>query len=241
MKNWSPVLLTLLITCSLSPSISLAQTSSAIVSSPKADTDLEKRAIELINAFKRKDYAQAHIFLTEPLRDYWTVEQLGKFWEKRILPEEGDVVRIIAKKQENIVNGYIVILRIQFTKGINTISITFNKQGEVVGYNFPQNKDIEEVAKLFVQDLFTNKLDSARGYLHPYLKIEIFPAKIKSKTESVVASMGAFQKVSSVDVVPLNANQDLAIVKTKFQKAERDIYVTFDKQKNIVGVDSTQN
>jgi len=241
MKNWSPVLLTLLITCSLSPSISLAQTSSAMVANHKADTALEKKAIELLTAFKNKDYAQAHSFLTEPLRDYWSVKQLGKFWEKRILPEEGDIVKILAKKQENIVNGALVILRIQFTKGINTIAITFNKQGEVVGYNFPQNKDVEEVAKLFVQDLFTNKLDSARGYLHPYLKIEIFPAKIKSKTESVVASMGAFQKVSSVDVVPLNANQDLAIVKTKFQKAERDIYVTFDKQKNIVGVDSTQN
>jgi len=241
MKNWSPVLLTLLITCSLSPSISLAQTSSAMVANHKADTALEKKAIELLTAFKNKDYAQAHSFLTEPLRDYWSVKQLGKFWEKRILPEEGDIVKILAKKQENIVNGALVILRIQFTKGINTITITFNKQGEVVGYNFPQNKDVEEVAKLFVQDLFTNKLDSARGYLHPYLKIEIFPAKIKSKTESVVASMGAFQKVSSVDVVPLNANQDLAIVKTKFQKAERDIYVTFDKQKNIVGVDSTQN
>jgi Protein of unknown function (DUF3887) len=240
MKNYSPVLLTLLITCSLSPSISLAQTSSAIVSSPKADTDLEKRAIELINAFKRKDYAQAHIFLAESLRDYWTTKKIGDFWQSEILPEQGDVVRILSKKQENIVNGYLVILRIQFTKGINTITITFNKQGEVVGYNFPQTRNIEDIARSFVEDTFQGKYASARNYLHPYLKVEIFPKQFKRKVDAAVASMGPFQKVLSVDVVPLNGNQDLAIVKTKFQKAERDIFITFDKQKNIVGVDSTQ-
>ncbi len=245
MKNWSPLLLTLLfsgtLAYNLSPIVSQSATASSRMTAPKSDTDLEKRAIELINAFQRKDYAQVHSFLAEPLRDYWTPKKIGNFWQGKILPEQGDIVKVISQKQENIVNGFLVILRIQFTKSISNVTIIFNKQGELVGYDFPRTGNIEDIAKSFVEDVFQGKYASARYFLHPYLKVEIFPEKIKKKTQVAQARLGSFQKVLSVDVQPLNADQDLAIVKVQFEKAAHDILVTFDKQKNIVGVDSPQN
>jgi len=206
----------------------------------KNTTFLEQKAIDTIGYYNNNKYEQIRSQLEEPLKVFWTPEKLRKEWEKYVIEKNGKFIKILSTKHQNIVNGYLVILNIEFTKGKEIVIFTFNKQGEIAGINFPPSRTVNDIAKTFVEYTFTQKYASARNFLHPYLKVEIFPKTISNDVESFEAKTGKFKKVLSVSLNSASSDQDLAIVKAQFENGVYSIFVVFDKQKNIIGVNIPQ-
>jgi hypothetical protein len=241
MKNLSSLLLTIFavptIFYSVIPPQVLSEPHLAQNTQSKDTVNLQKKAESIILMLSKKKYAQARNELATPIQNFWTSEKIGQLWEKRVLAEQGDFQKILNSRQVDIVNGNLVIVKTQFSNKVGNLIITFNNRGEVVGFDFPETMGVEEIARKFTENIGKNEYGLARQYLHPFLKAEVFPAKIKARSEAIQAKLGAFQKVLDVEIKEMSPDQDLALVKVQFQKGEQEVFLIIDKQKNILGVD----
>ena len=203
----------------------------------KETVNLSKKAENIILMLSQKNYAQVRSELAPGIQDYWTSEKIGQSWEKRVIAEQGDFKKIITSRQVDIVNGNMVIVKTQFLNKTANLIITFNNRSEIVGFDFPEKTSVEDIARSFTDNIGKKEYALARSYLHPFLKTEVFPAKLKARSEAFQARVGAYQKVLDIEVKPMSADQDLAIVKVQFAKGPQEVFLIFDKDKNIVGVD----
>ena len=98
---------------------------------------------------------------------------------------------------------------------------------------------IDEIAEAFVNDLNAGDYGSARGYLNPLFKAEIFADKLETEWQTELQSYGKFQDVVDVKVKPGSTfgAPDVAIVTLEFENQTRDYFFFFDNNRKIVNVD----
>ncbi|MBE9167484.1 DUF3887 domain-containing protein [Pleurocapsales cyanobacterium LEGE 06147] len=208
-------------------------------STPETQSEeIQNKTEKLINWLNEGEFTEVHQALHPDLQANWSSERIERRW-KELLAQTGSLQRIVDYNVVETINSDIVLLTLEFENGTNEMLLDFNKQGQIVGIDFPQTQSIEEIAEKFVDDLATQDFASARSYLHPFLKEEIFPAQIQQKWEQFVTQTGPFKKIvrtearrgSDID------NIDLVLVTVEFAKVTDDLIFAFDQDKRIINVD----
>jgi ribosomal protein L17 len=200
--------------------------------------EIQNKTEELINWLDEGEFAKVQQVLHPDLQPNWTSERIEQRW-KELLAQTGSLQRIVDSRAVRTINSDIVIVTLEFENGTNEMLIDFNKQGQIVGVDFPQTQTIEEIAEKFVDDLASQDFAGARSYLHPFLKEEMFPAQIQQKWEQFLEQTGQFRRIVKTQARTVSDvdNINLVLVTVEFANVTDDLIVAFDRDKKIINVD----
>jgi hypothetical protein len=240
----SALLLTFVVSAGSLPVVAQSPNRLAITeiaqSSDDADTQaLQRQAEKFVELLGKKDYATARALLEPKLQAYWSVEKIKDLWEQDLLPHEGAFIKIVGSEVNDIINAYVVKVKVQFEKRTDNLYLTFNKKQQLIGLNFPKNKTISEKAEEFVSALAANDFARARGNLNPALKAEVFPKRIRQGWEDLLKKTGPYKRQVKTEVQPSTSpgGVDLVLVTIEFEKVTDNAFILFDSNGTIVGVD----
>ncbi|MFN9734404.1 MAG: DUF3887 domain-containing protein, partial [Microcystis sp.] len=119
------------------------------------------------------------------------------------------------------------------------VTVTFNRSGQVIAADVPEFRSISEIGDAFVTSLVNKDYGLARGYLHPFLKAEVFPTRVQGAWENLLKRTGFVRQILGTQVRKGSDTDgvDLVLVSIQFQKLTDTLILVFDDQKQIVNVD----
>lgn len=247
MKPFFLFLLAVFITAGVNPSLAQSQNGQATQKQlAQSENEAEAEAVQqkaktFLDLLVAEDYAQVREFLHPDLQAQWSPEKLEELWQD-LLAETGAVKQQLKSHVTNTINADIVFVTVEFENATEDLLITFNKKQQIIGIDFPNPETIEEIAEKVVEALAAEDFARARGYLHPFLKTEIFPQEIQNKWQALQERTGSFQRQVSTEVRKGSSvdDVDVVLVTIEFEKVTDDLILMFNDQKQIVGIDFVQ-
>ncbi len=210
-----------------------------VQSSDMADEEgLKKKAAQVIQLLTEENYTQVRTLLNRDLAVQLTTDQISEIWAN-LIELTGPVKKIVGYKVIPTINADLVVVETEFNDGsTDDFVVTFNKEGEIVGVDFPNVESIEEIAEIMVNSVAINDFARARGYLHPSLKTEILPNRLQTAWQNIQRESGLYERIEEITVRPGSGvdEVDLVVVEAKFQKGIRQFLFIFDDNRRIVGV-----
>lgn len=200
---------------------------------------IQKQAEEIINWLEEGEFAKVREVLAPQLQSEWSTEKIEGVWED-LLAETGPLKRMVDLNALETINSDLVLATLEFENATRKLIFMFDRDRQIIGVDFPATESVEEIATKFVNDLANQDFASARGYLHPYLKEEIFPEQIRDKWQRLLSKTGPFQKIVTTQIRKGSDvdNIDLVLVTVQFAKVTDDLIVVFDRDKKITNVDA---
>lgn len=199
---------------------------------------LKKKAAQVLQLLTQEEYNRVRSSLNRDLAIQLTTDQISEIWAN-LIELTGPVKKIIGYKVIPTVNADLVIVETEFNDGTtDDFVVTFNKQGEIVGVDFPNVASIEEIAEIVFNSVAINDFARARGYLHPSLKTEILPGQLQTNWQNIQRENGLYERIEEISVRPGSGvdQVDLVVVEVKFQKGMRKFFFIFDDNRRIVGI-----
>jgi len=219
-----------------------ASTTAPTPTAPKVDAArneaLKQKALDILDLARKSQFEKIRAYATPTLAQKLTAEDIKRIWEN-LIKTTGPVEKVISSHAVNIVNADLVVINTQFKNEQGKFVFTFDSQGYFLGIDFPAVGSVDRIAKNVVQALAENDFVRARGYLSALLKTEIFPQQVQSKWKELLKSTGAFKKIKEIIVVPgsMGNQTDVVLVTVEFAKITEDIFVIFDQNRRVVGID----
>ena len=232
--------------CSMNIATAQAQSEelfdSSLETQSSEDSQLKQKTEELVELLQDKDFDAVRETLHPDLRSEWSTEKLEQNWNE-LLSETGSLKQLADLNIVESIQSDLVLSTLDFENGSKDLFVSYNKDGEIIGISFPKTESLEDIAEQFIDYLVTEDYAKARGYLHPFLKEEIFPEQIKEQWQSLLATTGSFQKIDNIVIKESSATDDthLAWMTVEFAEVTEEMLLTFDGDKNITEVDLTQN
>lgn len=205
------------------------------------EQQLKQKAARAIDLLNEKDYAGARALAAPKLQEALSLEYLALVWE-RLIEMTGPLKKQVASRVIDGVNADLVVVTAEFAEGTENFIVTFNSEGQIIGVDFPKVETIDEIAAVVINALAANDFPRARGYLHPFLKTEIFPQQVREQWQQVIRENGAFRRIVDLDVRNSFGADDLDVViaTVEFQKGSQPMFLLFDDSRRLVGVDMAE-
>jgi hypothetical protein len=199
----------------------------------------EKQARQLVEWLGTKQYAKVIEALSPQLKPLWNAEKLQKVWESQVTNNTGPFKRIVKSKVLDAINANLVIITVEFEKMTEDVVVTFNPAGQVIAADFPEFRSLAEIGDAFVQSLVNKDYGLARGFLHPFLKAEVFPSRVQGAWENLLKRTGPVRRIVGTQVRKGSDTDgvNLVLVTVQFEKLTDTLILVFDDQKQIVNVD----
>lgn len=203
---------------------------------------LIEKATKTLKLFFDKNFEEVRKNIHPDLQNQVTVELLKQEWLSTN-SQNGNFKKIQKSKALYTPGSDLVILTVEFEKVTDDWIVIFNDNQQIIGTDFPTSKNLEEIALEVVNSLANSKFDTARSYLHPFLKKDIFPEQVQSKWEQLQKENGNFQKIIGTNIRRGSSldNADIVFVTIQFAKNTQDLLIMFNNNKRIIGVDFPQN
>lgn len=203
---------------------------------------IQAKAEMLVDLFFAEKFDEVLKALHPELQSELTIEKLQQM-SMDTKTENGNFQKRVESKVINTVGSDIVQIKLAFDNVTEDWLIIFNNQEQIIGVDIPTSKDIDTIAKEFVDSLATGDFAKARSYLHPFLKQDIFPQKIQSRWEKIIQQQGNFEKIISMDIRKGSSidKSDIVVLNLGFEKSNQTILIIFDDSKSIIGVDFVRN
>ncbi|MDJ0714011.1 MAG: DUF3887 domain-containing protein [Prochloraceae cyanobacterium] len=237
----------MLFTVSLSAVRSLAYTkqpqpvliSTEIVQLKDANSQkIQQKAENFVDLLAAEKFDRVRNELNSDLKRNWPASKIKQIWEE-LLAETGPFVRRGKSRVVKTVNGDLVFVSVEFKNTTDQLLVTFDRDRQIVGLDFPKIETIEEISEKVVNALAARDFARARGYLHPFLKQEIFPEQVQQKWQQLLLQTGAFERQVKTEVRQSSSteNMDIVLVTIEFEKVTDNLIVIFDRDKKIIGID----
>lgn len=203
---------------------------------------LQKKAVQLLDLLAAKKYEQVRAMVSPELATKLSAEQIEQIWAN-LLTATGPFKKQLKSHVLNTITADLVVVPAEFEKTADDFIVIFNKKGEIVGVDFPKVDTIDKIAEIFVNALAIKDYARARGYLHPFLKTEVFPQNIQQKWEALLAQTGPVKRIVKTQVRPGSTTDlvDIVIVTIEFEKVTEPLFIIFDENRRITGVDFPQS
>lgn len=200
---------------------------------------IKKKAIQVIDLLASGKYEQVRESFSPQLAQSLSSEEIKEIWEQS-LQETGSIKKELDAHVINTITADLVVIDTEFEKTKGQFIVTFNDEQQIVGINFPKTSSVEQISEIFVESLASKNYPKARGYLHPFLKTEVFPQQVQAEWEGLIQQNGQFKKILDTQSSSgSNTNKtDLVIVSIEFEKDTKDLFIIFDEERRIVGVDA---
>ncbi len=202
------------------------------------NTNLQTRAMGIIELLNKNQYTKVRDLLSPELGKEISAEEIGQIWQN-LVATTGAITKQVNSKVINTIEADLVLVNVDFEKTNGQFIVTFDKQGQIVGIDFPKIDSIDKIAQIFVKSLVENDFPRARGYLHPFLKSEIFPEQVEKQWNNLIKEYGPVENILATEVRTGSSvdHTDVVTVTVQFEKLTTDLFIIFDDDKRIVGVD----
>ncbi len=244
-KSVSLLLLTLVIgTVSVSSKAENVVLSSQLAQASQENQNeaLKEKAENFLSLFLDKKFAQVRVLLTPDLKSEISAERIQRIWI-RTISANGSFKEIIKSRVINTPTSNLVFVTVKFARVTEDWIVIFNNNQEIVGLDLPNSESIDQIAIEVVNSLAAEDFANVRGYLHPFLKEDIFPQQVQQKWKQLLRENGDFKKV--VDTVIRRGSSagdtDIVFVTIEFTNNTDDMLFIFDNKKSIIGVDFPEN
>jgi hypothetical protein len=199
---------------------------------------IARKAAAVIELLAGGKYQQVRESVSPQLAEKWSSEQIEQIWDN-LMQATGSLKKQLAVEVVNTINADLVIVGAQFEKTTAKFIVTFDKNQNIVGIDFPKIDTIDRIAENFVNYLAANDYPRARGYLHPFLKTEIFPQQIQGKWEALIKDHGRVERIVETEIRSGSTidGVDVVVVTIKFENVVDEIFIIFDEERRIVAVD----
>lgn len=199
---------------------------------------IEQKAKNIVVLLASQRYEILRNTLHPALRDNWPASKIEKVWSE-LLSQTGSFIKLGDSRIVETINGDLVFVSVEFRNTTDELLVNFNQYEQIVGLDFPKIETIEQISTKVVGFLAEKDFASARGYLHPYLKKEIFPQQVEQKWEELLLRTGAFQRQVNVQARNRNSieNMNVVLVTIDFENLTDELIVIFDNDKRIIGLD----
>ncbi|MCP9849376.1 DUF3887 domain-containing protein [Cyanobium sp. Morenito 9A2] len=118
------------------------------------------------------------------------------------------------------------------------LTLVIDAEGQLVAWRFDSTQlPIEQLARSFVAELAEGQVVTARSRLSIRLQEELTPAVIQARWRGLERRVGPFQQIKGTVVAHAGGDQQLVLVTTRFAKLTDNLFVIFDGQNRIVGID----
>ena len=203
-----------------------------------SDRKIQQKAEDFVDLLAAEKFSQVRNALHPYLRANWPTSKIERIWGE-LLAETGSFIERGKSRVIKTVNGDLVFVSVQFKNTSDELLVIFNQYQQIIGIDFPKIETIEEIAHKVVDALAARDFASARGYLHPFLKKEIFPQQVQKKWQQLLLETGPFQKRVKTQVRKGSSmdNIDVVLVTIEFEKVTDNLMVIFDRDKRIIGLD----
>lgn len=205
---------------------------------PAKNQALNQKALEILDLARKGKFEEVRAYAAPELAAKVKAKDIKRIWEN-LLETTGPLEKVISSHVVNTINADLVVINTQFKNQKGKFIVIFNPQGYFLGIDFPAVGTIDKIAKIVVQALADNDFVKARGYLNAFLKTEIFPQQVQDKWQQLLKSAGAFKRIDTITVVPGSEGNptDVVLVTVEFAKITEDIFVIFDQDRRVVGID----
>ena len=116
--------------------------------------------------------------------------------------------------------------------------LVLDGRGRVLGWELGQkDRPIKQIATNFITSLSQGRVVDARSLLIRDLQDEITPQDLLNRWKDLEKLTGSFQRLRGTVVASEGGPQQLVLVTTEFQRVTDNLFVIFDNQGHIIGVD----
>ena len=124
------------------------------------------------------------------------------------------------------------------SSGSRPLVLVLDGRGRVLGWELDQNDTpIKQIATNFITSLSEGRVVDARSLLIRDLQDEITPQDLLNRWKDLEKFTRSFQRLRGTVVASEGGPQQLVLVTTQFQRVTDNLFVIFDAQGHIIGVD----
>lgn len=187
----------------------------------------------LLDALKRQDSQAVFDRLAPDLRKLTTVERV-----RQRLQQQGPILGSRITEVSTGVDDSTVEAELKGSAGSRPLVLVLDGRGRLLGWELDQlDKPIKQIATTFITALSEGRVVDARSLLIRELQAEITPQDLLNRWKDLEKLTGPFQRLRGTVVASEGGPQQLVLVTTQFKKVTDNLFVIFDAQGHIIGVD----
>jgi hypothetical protein len=187
----------------------------------------------LLDALKRNDSQAVFDLLSPDLQKLTTVERV-----RERLQRQGTILGSRITEVSTGVDDSTVEAVLRGTSGSRPLVLVLDGRGRLLGWELDQrDTPIRQIANNFITALSQGRVVDARSLLVRSLQDEISPQDLLNRWKNLEKLTGTFQRLRSTVVASEGGPQQLVLVTTQFQRVTDNLFVIFDPEGHIIGVD----
>ncbi|MCP9799450.1 DUF3887 domain-containing protein [Synechococcus sp. RedBA-s] len=187
----------------------------------------------LLDALKRQDSQAVFDRLAPDLQKLTTVERV-----RQRLQKQGPILSSRITDVSTGVDDSTVEAVLRGPVGNRPLVLVLDGRGRVLGWELDQkDTPIKQIATAFITAISEGRVLDARSLLYRDLQAEISPQDLLNRWKDLEKYTGSFQRLRGTVVASEGGPQQLVLVTTQFQKVTDNLFVIFDPEGHIIGVD----
>ncbi|MCT0218357.1 DUF3887 domain-containing protein [Synechococcus sp. CS-1329] len=187
----------------------------------------------LLEALKRQDSQAVFDRLAPDLQRLTTVERV-----RERLQKQGPILGSRITEVSTGVDDSTVEADLRGPSGNRPLVLVLDGRGRVLGWELDQqDTPIRQIATTFITAISEGRVVQARSLLHRNLQAEISPQDLLNRWKDLEKFTGTFQRLRGTVVASEGGPQQLVLVTTQFRRVTDNLFVIFDPEGHIIGVD----
>lgn len=187
----------------------------------------------ILEALQRRNGTRLYSLLADPIRQA-TNATLVQSRLNQLKPFEASFVSGVIPGLDDTT----VETRLATASGSVPLTLVLDGQGKLLAWELDNpSSPIAQRAEAFVRDVAANRLVSARSMLVLGLQQELSPQQIASRWNALQQMAGTYEGIRGSLVASSGGDQQLVLVTIQFSRLTDNLFVIFDRDGHIVGVD----
>lgn len=187
----------------------------------------------ILDALQQRNGTRLYGLMADPIRQATTAARVQSRLNQQKRFDAAFVSGIIPGIDDTTVET-----RLNTATGSVPLTLVLDPRGKLLAWQLESGTTaIGQRAEAFVRDISANRLVSARSYLALPLQEELSPQAIAKKWADLQQMAGSFVGIRGALVAASGGDQQLVLVTIQFSRLTDNLFVIFDRDGRIIGVD----
>lgn len=187
----------------------------------------------ILDALQQRNGSKLYNLMAAPIRQATTPAKI----QSRLSQQKGFDSAFVSGIIPGI-DDTTVETRLSTAKGSVPLTLVLDAKGQLLAWELDNvSSTIKQRAEAFIGDISANRLVSARSYLSLAMQQELTPQALAKKWADLQRVAGSFQGIRGSLIAQSGGSEQLVLVTSQFSRLTDNLFVIFDAEGRIVGVD----